>query len=602
MADQDKFKKELPFGITFESDKPVDVSTVEGQLPFGTARVDLAPTFLKEGREGLAGLLTFLLGQAALPEGQRAGAFPPELLASLFSSITGPTGGTPTNGDGAGGFTGGGTGDEGDGGEENVVSVSREAVPDLPTLPTVPGLPGFMEGVGRGPNAAGAVVAGIGGGLTIANQLKNLLGGSDQPAEIVGGGPSITPIFPDINQQQLQLFLQLLQSMNTGGPAAALGPNPLTADATGGGIAGLLPPPIDLAEPVVPEVGTLPVTPSPPPIEDSGLPGTQPVIPEPIPTEPPLAGGNGEVSDAQPNPLQAFLDQIQSGNPLQDLAQFFSLPTFEGPFTTPATDLQRQSLGASSEFLGTSLPERNQTAQDSLQELIRTGGEGAPGVDPLSALTRETSAEPTLEEFLTTGGGRFDLSPQFSALEAINKRRLEEQLAVQKEQFGVLGARFGTDIAKGRGELEARALESGAGQRAEIAGQSFREQQQRRLESLGLASGRDIAREQIGLAGRGQDLQMQDLIQRVFGAGQERRLGALRLGEEGRRTDIAGREQRGREIEGGFRLGEAERQIGDTAVQRQIAEFARTQGALFPLLMQFLSQGVGPEEIVLPPE
>jgi len=56
-----------------------DVTAVEGELPEGTARVDLAPGFLKEGREGFAGLLTFLLGQA----GQRAG-FPPGLLAQLF--------------------------------------------------------------------------------------------------------------------------------------------------------------------------------------------------------------------------------------------------------------------------------------------------------------------------------------------------------------------------------------------------------------------------------------------------------------------------------------------------------------------------------------
>ena len=266
-------------------------------------------------------------------------------------------------------------------------------------------------------------------------------------------------------------------------------------------------------------------------------------------------------------------------------------------------------------------------------------------VGPLGALSRETSADPALEEFLTSGGGRFDLSPQFSALEAINRRRLDEQLARQAEQFGVLGARFGSDIAKGRGELESRFLEQESAQRAEIAGQSFREQQARRLEALGLASGRDISREQIGLAGRGQELQrtgleqagfqaqqgrrlgagqalsardialmqqqlggrgqelqQQALIQDVFGQEQARRLQGLGLGEEARRTDIAGREQRGREITEGFRLGEAERQIGDTAVQRQLAEFARTQGALLPMLLQFFSQGVGPEEIVLPPE
>ena len=523
--------------------EPTKVTTVEGELPEGSARVDLAPGFLKEGREGLAGILGFFLEQAALQ-----GGLPPRLLQQLFGIgpgvSTGGTGGTR----GSGGTTGGGTDDrEGpvDSGIQDEDIILESPVPvgvpeigDLPVLPTIPGLPGFLEGRGRGPNAAGAVVAGIGAGLQGLNSLKGLLGGGPkEPAQTIGGEGNITPIFPDLNQQQLQLFLSLLQQLSTGGPAAALsgaggpaaalGPNPHTADVTGlvpEGIESTLagpPPPIDFSTGFPIDIEARDVS------GGGGGGGTGGGT-----------GGNGDgggdtgiggETTPQDDALANFLEQITSGSGFQEFAKGLSLPTFEGPFTTPATALQQQALGASSEFLGTDLGERNEVSQQALQD------------------------------FIESGGGRFDLSPQFSALETINKRRLDEQRAALNEQFGVLGARFGTDIARGQGELSSRFLESESAQRAAIAGQSFREQQARRLQGLG-------------------------------------------LGEEARRTDITARGQRGDEITEGFRLGEAERQIGDTAIQRQIAEFARTQGALLPLLLQFFGQGVGQEEIILPPE
>jgi len=652
--------------------------------PEGSTQVDLAPQFLKKGREGFAGLFTFLLQQAA-----EKGGFPAELIARLFG---GREDGVREDGGREDGVR-----EEG-GREDGALPAEVATLPALPVLPTIPGLPGFLEGEGRGPNVAAAVAV-----PAITSLFASLFGGGgllrggapELPTPVVGGEGNITPIFPDMNQQQLQLFLQLLQQLSTGGPAAALsgtggpaaalGPNPLTADAVapsdplgllleqqktapsltpegaapGGALVPQLPAGItgDKAPPTLPggepppadfdplaairsSLGFDPtgvVDPNQAPLNfqtlgtalsnggGGGFPSTEEIVPgatdigstlpldigdvgiDPVEIDPGIdgegngGGGNG-VDQTQADQLNSFLEQIQSGNQFQDLAQFFSLPTFEGPFTTPATDLQRQALGASSEFLGTDLGERNQVAQDALQELIRTGGEGAPGVDPLGQLTRETSADPTLNEFLKTGGGRFDLSPQFSALEAINKRRLDEQIARQREQFGVLGGRFGTDIARGRGELESRFLEAESGQRAEIAGQSFREQQQRRLASLGLASGRDIAREGLGVQARGQELDLQTLLQNVFAGQQTRRLQGLGLGEQQRQTDIAARGQRGREITEGFRLGEAERQIGDTAIQRQLAEFGRTQGALLPMLLQFFSQGVGEETLVLDEE
>ncbi len=115
--------------------------------------------------------------------------------------------------------------------------------------------------------------------------------------------------------------------------------------------------------------------------------------------------------------------------------------------------------------------------------------------------------------------------------------------------FGTLGARFGGDIARGQAELSSRFLEQEALQRAQLSRQAFEAAQGRRLQALPL----------------GGQLTAQEL------------------------SNIAG----------GFGLGEAERQIGETGIQRAMAEFARTQGAMLPLLLQLALTGVE-GDIVIP--
>lgn len=149
------------------------------------------------------------------------------------------------------------------------------------------------------------------------------------------------------------------------------------------------------------------------------------------------------------------------------------------------------------------------------------------------------------------GGKQFDSTPQFDALEAISKRRLEEESAQLNELFGSQGARFGSDIARGQAGLSARFLESESFQRANIAQSSFQNAQDRRLGALPLPG-------QLG-------------------------------------------QQQLNQATSAFNIGQANQASQERDLQREMAEFARTQGALFPQLLGFATAGTEGDTTIINP-
>lgn len=398
----------------------------------------------------------------------------------------------------------------------------------------------------------------VGIGLDV---LGGLFGGEDEPpkqnvtAQTMGGGDPYQPVFNDYaSQNSLNNFMNFLQVFGPGGI------NSEQLGGRGGGIAAMSALPetedgIPVQEPATVTkdrydlggdvYGGLPGgdLPTAVPFEGVGETLTSDMIPG---YDDYVTGDPGPPLDQQPvgepveetavptgedtiitettdqfmpgqNPFADFFAQMgladfggQQGNFMQNLAQFFSLPGYGGPFTTPTGPLQRGALGSAEEFLRSN-----------------------PFMD-----TQNISN--TLNEMLTTGG-RFDLSPEYKAIEDINRRRLEEERANLAEQYGTLGGRFGSDIGRSQAELTSRFLEQEALQKAQLGRESFE-------------------------------------------AAQMRRMGALPMGGQLSAQQLANLSQI-------YGLGEQERQVGNEAINRAMAEFARTQGALLPLLLQFALAG-----------
>lgn len=238
--------------------------------------------------------------------------------------------------------------------------------------------------------------------------------------------------------------------------------------------------------------GPMPVAPADPTMGGGGLPGG-PMTP----------GTMGDVGAGQ--------------SPMGDFAQFFSLPTYEGPLTTQSTPLQQQALGAAGEFLKSNPYQDTQAMQGTLNEMLTTGG-------------------------------RFDLSPEYQAIEDMNRRRMEEERAGMNEMFGGMGARFGGDIARGQAELSSRFLQQEALQKAQIARDSYQQAAGRRMAALPMGG-------QMGA----QDISN---MMNIFG------------------------------------MGEANRQVGETGIDRAMAEWARTQGAYMPMMLQMALAGFEGDTII----
>lgn len=415
------------------------------------------------------------------------------------------------------------------------------------------GAGGAISGAGTGFAIGGPIGAGIGGGIGL---LQGLGGGEEQGAIALDNGASFQPQFQeDPGTDQLAQLLQLFElfglGQDGGGDALPItgasphmagiqGASPLAAgtlDINEGNFdqfAGGQDPTEFFAQQQAPTSGFTAFGGDP--VNTQTQPMTQPVLTQPPPPTSGFTAFTGDPantsiagSGVDPNDL---LNQAPGGtggvpssgipqnNALADIIQQFSLPSFANNTSVGPTPLQQQSTDFASDFLATNPFTDTANIQSALQSLI--------------------------------GGQQFDNTPQFQALEAINKRRLGEESAQLNELFGSQGARFGSDIARGQGELSSRALENESLQRAQIAQQSFQQAQQNRLGALPLPG-------QLG-------------------------------------------QQQLNQATSAFNIGQANQSSQERDIQRQMAEFARTQGALFPLLLQFAGLGAGPDQAIIDPE
>lgn len=132
--------------------------------------------------------------------------------------------------------------------------------------------------------------------------------------------------------------------------------------------------------------------------------------------------------------------------------------------TTQATPLARDVLG-------------------DLRSMLEGGGLEQAGLG-ISPLQREAGT--AARQFVSSGGGRFDLSPLLGQLEDIQRRRVAETTGNLRESFGAMGARFGSPLATAEGRTR-RELETEFGaQTGELLRQEFGAQQQRQLQGIGL--------------------------------------------------------------------------------------------------------------------
>lgn len=102
----------------------------------------------------------------------------------------------------------------------------------------------------------------------------------------------------------------------------------------------------------------------------------------------------------------------------------------------------------------------------------------------LGPLQRRAGTE--LEQFISSGGGRFDLSKLASDLEAIHQRRTEEGVADLREGFGIAGTRAGTSQAVGEARFRGQAEQDFAATIGELFRRSFEERQNRLLAAINL--------------------------------------------------------------------------------------------------------------------
>ena len=120
-------------------------------------------------------------------------------------------------------------------------------------------------------------------------------------------------------------------------------------------------------------------------------------------------------------------------------------------------------------------------AQDILKLLQGQLSEGAfgTGVGPL-----QREAGTASRQFVESGGGQFDLSPLFKALEEGQGRRTEKAVGNLREGFGITGQRFGSALATGEAELRTGMGTNLEARMADITRQEFGAQQNRLLQGI----------------------------------------------------------------------------------------------------------------------
>jgi hypothetical protein len=115
------------------------------------------------------------------------------------------------------------------------------------------------------------------------------------------------------------------------------------------------------------------------------------------------------------------------------------------------------------------------------------GFAGTPGPEfglGLTPLQREAGT--AARQFVSSGGGAFDVSPLLAQLEEIQRRRVGETVADIREGFGIAGSRFGTPVAVGQAQAASQLETQFGAQIGELLRQEFANQQQRMLQGIAL--------------------------------------------------------------------------------------------------------------------
>lgn len=303
--------------------------------------------------------------------------------------------------------------------------------------------------------------------------------------------------------------------------------------------------------------------------------------------------------------------------------------SYNGPLTSMSTPLQRQSTNFADEYLRSNPFAKTNEVGGALSEML-------------------------------TGGMRFDTSPQMDAWSNVNKMRLNESMAQNNEMFGAHGLRFGTDLARANADLSSKYLAEESLQRGQIAQSAWENAANRRMQAIPL--GEQLLSQRLGnltqgyMLGNDERQYQEQGINRGLALGEADR--ASSEAAKGRQLNVLDLNRMIQEsgIQRGFQMGEGDRAAGDAAkargmtiqdmnrqsqesgisrqmqqaeadrmarergidrqlqtqgagqaadergIQRMMAEFARTQGALFPLLLQFALAGTEGDNIILEPQ
>lgn len=293
---------------------------------------------------------------------------------------------------------------------------------------------------------------------------------------------------------------------------------------------------------------------------------------------------------------------IPSGAVPFDIGQFLqgrlSVPQYGGLFTAPTNQLQTNAAGgagsALAAFFGQSptqtggrsgypglpnIPPGPLPPGMSLAALASGGGGGGyppavggggtpagigTGNDIISALLGRGqqgggSIERSLLGILGAQGPQANLAQAFAALDAQRRTGLAQDTRDLREQFSFGGNRFSSDLANAIGARQSTSEQNFLAQAAPLAAQLAPQLFSAQTQALGTAG-------QLGLGSNQQSLEA------LLGLPQAFSTTSMLPGQ------VAGQ---------GFNLGEQLRQIMQGDVAGRQAEFTRTQGALFPTLLQY---------------
>jgi len=129
-----------------------------------------------------------------------------------------------------------------------------------------------------------------------------------------------------------------------------------------------------------------------------------------------------------------------------------------------------------------------------------SSGEIGAGVGPL-----QRQAGTAAQQFVNSGGGQFDISPLFKALQAQTDRGTTSGLRDLREGFGIAGNRFGTGFGAGQAQFSAQRQADLDALFGNLSLDTFNAEQSRLLESIGLLG--DLGTQNlapfVNLAGRG---------------------------------------------------------------------------------------------------